>query len=337
MALLFADSFDHYNTGQILRKWSSVSGGTYTIGATGRNSTNGFNLAGNNELAIQLPAAIATAIMGCAVKWTSGVTSLFFRLYDASTVQLNVYKLADGSIRVTHGGGTVLGTSAPNAVPTPTAVFNYVEVKALIHPSAGTVDVRVNGASVLAITGANTRNSANSQVTQVALAEQGGSGNSPYFDDFYVCDTSGASANTFLGDVRIEYRGPTGAGSTTALTASAGSNYQCVDDNPANDDTDYVSSSTASQKDTYAMADLVSTAGAVVAVAVVSTDRKDDAGARTHSHVVNISGGTEAESAAFSPTTSYSVHQTIFHTKPGGGAWTITDVNNIEAGPKLVT
>lgn len=335
--LLFADSFDHYNTSQINRKWTLVVGNNITIGAVGRNGTNGMAVYGQNsaQIAAILPAQPSTLYIGGAVKLaltSEGAT--IFRVYDLTTEHVNIRLNVDGSITANWQGGSA--SSAAGAVPAFTTQANYIELGVVIHDTTGSMVVKVNGTTVLNLTNKDTKGSANAYATRVAIQPLCGDGQGVLLDDFYVCDNTGTEANNFLGDIRIEYRTTTGAGATTNLTPSTGSNYQNVDDNPANDETDYNSSSNPGDKDTYAMQDLVSTAGAVVAVAVVSTDRKDDAGTRTHSHRVRLSG-TESVSAAFSPTTSYVVHQTFFTVKPGGGAWTITDVNNIEAGMELTT
>jgi hypothetical protein len=339
MALLFCDSFDHYNTSQIFSKWDTADApSNIAISGSGRNGGSGITAIGGATVYKNFPAALSTVIVGFAIKFGNVSDSLqFLYFYDSTTTQLYVRFNADGSLSVFNGSATLLGTTAPSVLPTPTSVFNYVEVKVLHHASAGTVDIHVNGASVLALTGKATAPSGTAQSTKVSISRVLPSANNSWVvDDFYICDTSGGTANTFLGDVRVECVFPDGAGTTANLTPSAGSNYQNVDDNPGNDDTDYNSSSTVTDKDTFNYAALASTLGSVVAVAVNTRDRKDDAGTRTHSHLSRLSG-TEDVGTAFSPTTSYSIHQTIFHSKPGGGAWTITDVNNAEFGYKLVS
>jgi hypothetical protein len=325
------------------RKWSTVSGAATAIGAYGRNGTNGLRVGQSGSagsVTWNLPSNVATVIVGVAAKFTQpGVATAFLYLMDAGTIQVYLQFNTDASISVYNGNGTLLGTTAAGILPSYTAAHNYIEVKVLFHNSAGTVEIRINGSptAALSLTGKDTTNTANAYITQVQLINSApAASQESYYDDFYICDTTGSEANNFLGDVRIEYLAPSGAGTTTNLTPTAGSNYQCVDDNPANDDTDYVSSSTPGDKDTYAMGNLSSTLGTVVAVAVVTTDRKDDAGTRTHSHRVRLSG-TESVSSAFSPTTSYLIHQSFFHTKPGGGAWSIADVNSVEAGVELTT
>lgn len=335
MTLLFADSFDHYNTSQLARKWDGVSSANCTIASGGRNGTNCYQPIGGCFLTKNLTANAGTIIVGGAIKLATAVDqSYYLKLMDNTTVQTMFFINTDGSISAYNGSGTLLGSSAPGVLTTPFSVYNYVEVKVLFHASAGTVEIRVNGSStpVLNLTGKVTAVSGNAYINRVQLArDQPNANMMVMWDDFYICDTAGSTNNTFLGDTRVECVLPSGAGNSAQFTASAGSNYQCVDENPANDDTDYVSSSNVGDKDTYAMTNLSSTSGTVKAVCVTSVDRKDDSGARTHSHVVRLSG-SESTGTAFSPTTSYSVHQTPFETKPGGGAWTITDVNNAEAG-----
>ena len=341
MAVVFADSFDHYSLAQLGRKWSASSGSP-DIGAYGRNGTNGLRIGpsgGAASITYNLPANLSTIIVGGAYKFTvSSVASAFLYLSDAGSIQVYFQFNTDASISVFNGNGTLLGTSSPGVLPSYTSQHNHIEAKVLFHNSAGTVEVRVNGNTtpVLNLTGKDTTNTANNFITQIVFINQSPSASqSVYVDDFFILDTTG-SPNDFIGDVRIECKFPDGAGTTANLTPSAGSNFQNVDDNPANDDTDYNSSSTATQKDTFNYAALASTLGAVIAVVVNTVDRKDDAGARTHNHIARLSG-TEVDGAAFSPTTSYTNHQTVYATKPGGGAWTIADVNNAEFGYKLTT
>lgn len=344
MTLLFADSFDHYNTSQLGRKWDDVHNTVAINAGVGRNSSPGLQTTSsggtNGWVTKSLSVSAATLIVGAAFNFSASVaTQRFVWLTDGTvgpTVQFMLQRNADGSINAYRGdSGTLLGTTAPGVLSS-TAVHYYVELKVLIHPSAGTVDLRVNGASVLSLTGQNTRQSANSFATQVSFGNRDTTGISVNVDDVYICDNSGSTNNTFLGDVRVECLFPNGAGSTTNFAPSAGSNYQCVDDNPANDDTDYVSSSTVTDRDLYAMASLSSTSGAVKAVCVTTTDRKDDSGTRTHAHVVK-SGASVSVGTAFAPTTAYAIHQTVFESKPGGGAWTISDVNGAEAGLEIST
>lgn len=334
MALLFCDSFDHYTTAQASRKWDTV--GNVAIGAFGRNSTSGAHIVGNvSGIGKNLSVNAGTLIAGVAVRFNSAsVVANFLRFYDTGTLQVGLRYNVDGSVSVLGPAGGVLGTSAPAVVTSPTAVLNHFGIVATFHDTTGAVTVYVNTIAVLTLTNVDTKATGNAYANQVNIGEFTSNGQECFFDDFYVCDTTGSTNNTVLGDVRVECKFPDAAGTTANMAAVSGANYTNTDDNPANDDTDYVSSSVVGDKDTYNFAALTSTTGAVLAVAVNLTDRKDDSGSRTHAALARLSG-TEVAGTAYAPTTSYAIHQTIFETKPGGGAWTISDVNSAEFGHKI--
>ena len=102
-----------------------------------------------------------------------------------------------------------------------------------------------------------------------------------------------------------------------------------------NDDTEYVESSTAGHKDTYAYGNLATASGTVYAVQPVPYAKKNDAGpSRSIVSVARLSG-TEEDSAVKTLSTSYAYFGDIRATKPGGGQWTIADVNSAEFGVKV--
>lgn len=155
-------------------------------------------------------------------------SAFLFGLYDvtANGFQINVYFSANAgqgqgpfSLLVKRGGsgGTTLGTSSP--------VFtingwHYIELMATIHPSAGAIILKMDGATLLNLTSQNTRNTANSFVNAIALG-MGLGGNSytaGYVDDIVINDPSGSYNNTFPGDSKVIAGLATGNGSSTAFT-----------------------------------------------------------------------------------------------------------------------
>src|SRR5262249_36678260 len=148
--------------------------------------------------------------------------------------------------------------------------FNYIEVKITISDTVGVVTVRVNGTSTgwLALTSQDTQNGGPSTITNIILGGDlvTNASNAPsHFDDVVILDTTGAVNNDFLGDCRVEAIFPNGAGNYAQWTPSTGSNFQNVDENPPNDDSDYNSSSTAGQIDTFNYSNLSVTSGTVKA------------------------------------------------------------------------
>jgi len=212
----------------------------------------------------------------------------------------------------------------------------YIEVKVTINDSTGVAQVRLGEATEINLTSQDTRNGGNASVDLVRFYQ---TTNPSYVDDVVVMDSSGSAMNDLIGDIKVECLLPNGNGNSSQLAGSDGNstdNYALVDEVPANADTDYVQSATVGQKDTYTYGNLATTAGTVHGVQVATYARKTDAGTRKIASVARLST-TEEDSAEFILSTSYQVLTDVRPTKPGGGAWTIADVNNAEFGVKVST
>lgn len=334
MTLRFMDSFDHYVTADLGKKWTSVHASATVSAGNGRNSTACLRFGNNQHYAAKTLSAQATWIVGAAFKVSTLTYEwLLMQLLDGATLHCDMRLKTDGTLSVTRNG-TVLGTSV--AAISANAWY-YVELKATISDAAGVAVVHLNGAEILSLSGVDTRNSASASANVIRL---GGPGAQQFatmdFDDVYMCDAAGSVNNDFLGDVRVEAVLPNGAGNSAQWTPSAGANYECVDDNPGNSDTDYNASSTAGHKDTYALGDLATSGGTVFGVQTNLLARKDDAGARTLRSVVR-SGSSESTGATTGLGDTYTYLCDVFETKPGGGAWAVSDVNAAEAGMELVS
>jgi hypothetical protein len=334
MSLLFLEGFELYNTvaTDIPRRWTSLSQSGATLPA-GRLGGKCVSASGSLQLSRTLPASVATVVVGAAVRLNSALDSnrLVLTLTDAGTAQLSVAVGLDHCFRVYRGTaiGTLLGTSSVSLV---TGVWYYIELKATINNTTGTYEVRLNGVNVASATGQNTRNTANNSANGV----QFGVINYDWaFDDIYICDTAGSVNNDFLGDIQVVTIQPTGAGSNTGFTPSAGANYAAVDDTTPDDDTTYVEHATASTRDTYAFADLAGTVTAVKGVQTVLLARKTDSGSKTLGDSVK-SGATTSDGTAVSPSTSYTYLTNVRETDPDtAAAWTASGVNAAEFGMKV--
>jgi len=342
--LLFMDSFDHYATADITEKWTSMN--LATINATaGRRGTAGLRFS-NAGASTQkgLPASGSTAVVGVAVKFASlGLAVRFVGIYDAAISRDHVYLQVgpDGAISAWRGGSSalpggsggavLLGTSAAGLISA--GVSAYVEVRVVIHDTAGAVTVRVNGAEVLALVNVDTANGASTAWTLVWLGEFAASGTTVDYDDLYVLDGTGAAPwNGFLGDCRVDARYPTGAGAATGWTASAGANWAAVDETAPNDDTDYVAAAAAGVTDTYVTQDAPVVGAAIYGVQHVLSAKKTDSGAATIAPVIRHSG-VDYVGANLSPGTAYGYLLQIAATNPGtAAAWTEAGFNAAEFG-----
>jgi hypothetical protein len=253
--------------------------------------------------------------------------------YDQTTgdyIDLYLNSLAQFTFR---RNGTNIGSPSARAIGN--AAWNYIEIKVVNDNSAGVTILKVNGEEWLNQTGLDTQTTATT-FNHLRLNTTQTAGNT-YYDDLYVCDGSGSLNTGFLGDVRVQAIRPTGAGGTTQWTASAGSNYQCVDDSDALADTDYVSETTTGEKDTYAFGNVTPTSGTVKGVQAIFGARKDDAGTRTIATVYgNGTPASDVDGTAVSVGDSYGFYSEIKEQDPVAVAdWTISSVNGAEFGVKL--
>lgn len=334
MALLFCDGFDHYATADLLKKWRSGTAATAGIVTSGGRRNGGYvNLQNTGSTAMLLSVSnLATVICGFGFNPASAGTAAILHFLDSTTTQCTLFYNIGGSLSVYRGNGTtLLGSSAGGIVPT--AAWCYIEVKIAIHNTAGTVEVRVNGNTtpVINLTSQNTRSTSNNFANGIAPVAVGAF--SPtWFDDFYVCDTSGSLNNDFMGDVRVDTLLPNGDGNYSQFTCSTGSTHSTLVDETTPNTTDYVSSSTVSQKDSYTMGNLANTSTTVKGIQVCNAILKDDAGARSAANLIR-SSSTDAQGTSTALSTSQSYLLSIHETDPAtSAAWAATAVNAMEAG-----
>ena len=343
MALLKMDPFKNYAS-LLSRGWvASIAsrdgipaylGGTGRFGGTALVSDNG-----QYGCQIGIPAS-QTVVVGVALLFggsTPTQTNVLGLHYGSVNPQIVIRYLSTGEIVVYRGPGiaygTELGRSASGAFPL--GAWHYLEIKAKIDGSTGTVEVRVNGATKLSLTGQNTYYTTSPVVTAIALncLNQGFNNQSVWYSDFYACDTSGLTNNDFLGDCRVESLASSGAGAETQWTPLSGSNY--ANAQTADGDTSYNKSNTVGQVDTYAMDDLSSVTGVIYGVQYLLYARKDNAGSRTVAPVARI-GGTDYAGADENLGTSYAYAPEIKEKSPAtSAAWTISEVNAMEYGVKV--
>lgn len=277
----------------------------------------------------------ATFFQGIALKRvdSNALGGLVFCSDSMATVHVTVsVVIATGAIQVARGThtGTVLATSATGLVP-PDSTWHYLEAMVLLGDAGvGQYQVFLDGAEIIPLTTADTKNGG----TKTVFDSHGLRGNnSCYLDDYYVANAAGSINNTFYGDTEVLALFPIGAGDLTQLTPSAGANWQCVDDTGTASLTDYVSGLTDGDRDRYAMTQIpnagtIHSATITLAAAKLGTDAKF---VRT-----NIkSGATVAEGTSKVLSTSLAyLAPTMRELNPDtSAAWTPSQINAINVGP----
>lgn len=340
MALVFIDGFDHLTTATMSAKGYKISGspliganGSGRHGATGRSA---YTQDIDQMLRAIPSAATYTAGFGVHVSQFN-YTGRFFSFLDAGSLQMELRWSSPELIRVTRNGTTLAtGTTSLNV-----ATWYWIEFQVTVDNTVGAYEVRINGSTELSATNVDTQSTANANINGFALGQTlGAQGSFLSWDDLYLLDSSGgAPTDDFLGDVRVETLLPSGNGNSSQWVgqdADSTDNYLNVDEQSTDSDTTYNESATVGNKDTYAYTDLDSTTGTVYGVAPVPYFRKTNAGSKTLVSVARLSG-TEVDSASKLVLDTYAYNQDIRETKPGGGAWTISDVNSAEFGIKVTS
>jgi hypothetical protein len=344
MALLFMDGFDHYATTDIAKKGWSVGGGAVAIASSSGRRGGGALAAPNNSssgcITRTMPASGSWIIGGSFALVGGSISSApLFSLLDAGTAQCELRLNSDMTLSVTRNGTAVTnGTSAMSLVLTTTYFLEW-KVTIADSISAASCKVRVNGADWITVaTGQDLKNTANASASQVRIgpASSVGSGITAYYDDFYICDSSGSTNNDFLGDIRIDTIYPTSDGNYSQFTPSTGTSHFALVDEATPNTTDYNDGSTVGDYDSYGLGNLAAlTSQTVYGVQVNAAIMKDDAGAKSAAMMVR-SSTTNSDGASASLGTSQVYVSQVYETDPNGSiAWTETSVNAMEAGVKV--
>lgn len=337
MTLLFTDGFDHYGSSDITKKWTaSASCSISTTG--GRRSSGAFSVGLFGGAQKSLPATYTTLVMGAALKFTTNSGYPLMQFIEGGTIHLSLcFESGTQKLQLRRGqyNGTIIATGS---VVLSSSTWYYVEFKATINDTTGSTEVRINGVadSSLTLTNTDTRNGGSGYIDTVGLGQYySGLGNGATFDDLYVCSTAGATNNNFLGDCRVDTILPTGDGNYTQFTPSTGTaHWSLVDENPPNT-TDYVSSATSGNRDSYTFPDLSGLSSQTVyGIQINAAALKSDAGARSLGTMSRLSGTDKDGSGAALPTSIAYISE-IQETDPASAAWTESNINAAEFGVKV--
>ena len=277
--------------------------------------------------------AVTTVISGFGFKMEIlNGTRTIFRCYEPSTTAgLELRTTPAGEIAA-YRTSTLLGTSSGASIKV--NQWYWVEVKAFINNSTGTVQVKVNEATLLNLTSQDTQVGGTAEWRQYEIL---GSAVFPHnfsFDDWYICDDSGSQNNDFLGSVRVDGLLPDGDSATINWTPSAGTtNSALVDENPHTTDTDYVESSTSTDQDLYDYASVPTTLATIHGLQINTIVRETDVSDFTLKTLIKTGTTTSADTAQAIAGTSYETLHRIAELDPDTtSAWTSSGINGAQFG-----
>ena len=319
--LLDYEGFDR-ETNLALSNWWDFGVGSGNVGADGTGALNygrgllvpygnGRTFAAQQEIWWQAHIYVGAVPNGdWAVKWNdSGASQCLFGFE------------ADLRGKVWINGGS-------SATPLPILAFNawyWVQIKLRVAAVGGFYEIWVNGVLQHTFSG-DTQITGNASVNQWALFNSGGE----RFDTVMLYNESGDAPNSRTAECRIYAELATGD-DVVAWTPSAGANFECIDEQPNDGDTTYVST-VVPALDTYEYPGSVAAGSVVFAVAVEMVARKDDGGSNIINPVVSV-GGVDYPGDSFGLTASYQRYRSLWTENPAtGAAWTTTEANAAGAG-----
>jgi hypothetical protein len=370
--LLFMDGQAHYDTAGIAKKYSSLPLAfvTWSVVAEGRfgncikrvstSNAGGAGYLGIAPLMTRLGPWTPTTsgVCGFAIKVDdvsrASVSTLggnpdgLLSIWEGSTFHLVLYLNPNGTFTLARNEASGFGGMIPIAVSSEglaNGVWMFVECKWVIHPTAGTFAVRVNGVPVLDFAGKTTENTINvtlgvwNAVRVAGVTSQAGA---PPLTirlcDLYLADLNATftdDVHDFLGDGTIVTIMPNAAGDATGWVPPAGANWDAVNDRPApDDDATYVATANLGVLDLYNFENIP--AGAIVKGAHINImARKETEGAATVAPLVQPPGSGTITGPAQGVTTLVYDHYITqaYDLNPASGVkFTADDINNGQFG-----
>lgn len=289
---------------------------------------------------------LPTVITGFAFQVSALPSSGFLPLFEcldvtAGEAQNNLAYSSSGQLQFYSGGSTStsIGPASSTGIIVPNT-WNYCEMTSTISSTAGFLECRINGSTVVTMTASqNTQKTANAWVNGFQFSCPQTGTIFSWIDDWYMLDMT--TLNSYLGVVQARGEAPTansGVAGRNAFTPTSptGVNYTNVGNNPPSA-SEYNFDSNPGDFDMFRYPTLPSYVTSVYAVQQWATLLLDSAGSRTVS-LNCYSNGTDSLTSAFTPSLSASLYKQISTTNPNtSSAWSPSTAQAAELGIKVVS
>jgi hypothetical protein len=282
-----------------------------------------------------LPTTNNTLIFGIAILHDGGAYTSVLSFYDDVTLGVNVsIVISTGVITVKTGASTLATWTSPLQINT----WYYFEVKTLCDASVGTVEVRINGTTIISLTGQDTKAGTHDYHNGISFYSSN-QVNHQRFDDIYVCDGSGSTLNDFQGNCHIYGTYPVSDSDTIEWTPSTGvTHYNLVNEVLA-DGITYVESSISALKDLYnfkSMTGILSATTPILGIQI-NTTCETSVGISTIIEPVILSSSVEITGPDTTILSTYVAPHYISTVDPATNlAWTINGLNSAQFGIKAM-
>ena len=340
------DGFDHYGTianllagvyAEYLTSGATLSlattnprTGAYALRATGLSTSPGLfwrRVLGGARTGVGQALGYCIAALPTA---NDALAPIVFRT-GTNLAQVLVIVQSTGAIAVRQSSatGTLLGQTAGPVIFA--GAYQYIEAFVNCHSSTGSVEVRVDGVTVLDISGVNTNPRATGEISQVSSEklQTGAAACAPIdMDDLWCWNDLGSYNNDFPGNTRVGLALLDADTAITDWTRNTGAtDFAATTQIPPDGDTTYIEAAAAGNVSEFGIADAPGSVTAIKALQTCLMMKKTDAGA-SQVQAAMVSGASVANGADRPITTTYTYWPDIFETDPATGApWTPAGFN----------
>lgn len=280
-------------------------------------------------------ASIAQCQVACHIRHAQiANTRDVFVLSQGGTVAVRVQWDGTNSQWVILCGATEVARVS-DATFAVTNTYFHIGVDIKIHASAGWVYVYRDGTLVVSFSGDTDNGSTTFNRLHPGHFTAGQAWTSGgILDDLVWFDSTGEVAPAAIPDYRLYALTPNGNGNYNEWDGSDGNavnNYLLVDEIPANDETDYLTTATANDTESFTMTTFTIPSGfAVEEVIPLAIARKIDALGALGLKLGTRLASTDLLSSTKALGTGYTIYLERQTTKPGGGAWAQADIDGLE-------
>lgn len=337
MALLFVDGFTHYST--LTDKWDYINGTPVITSSQGRFQGNCMTFDSSEYVRKYFQPGMREVVVGFAFRFTSSVSaSAPFVTFASITGGNHCYltwnsTLTSSNFSVNNGAGSIFGTTSSSWTVNE---WRYVEFRAKVGQTSGSYELRVDGVTELSGTNVDFYNASLELIEMISFGIQGSSG-TVQMCDLYICDTTGSTANDFLGVMTVETIRPTADGANVDFTPLSSTNASNIDDTTPDGDSTYNSSATAGDYDSFTTGNLAVGGGVVQGLQTVVRARKTGVAFREISDTIRTNS-LDFDGDNHALPQSYKAIRTLHAVNPDtGDPWTVAEINATEFGYKIQT
>lgn len=336
MALLFIDSFDHYDFKDLNAKDYSFTGDGASIGniafGEGRRSGAALKYFAPDSVFTHDYNPADTLVMGFAMRPVIYRDHRLIRIIDSGSNVLVQFSMNTSGQLILISGGVTKTSGAAAFTPN---TYSYYEIKYVKGTGAnGFAELRKDGVILLTI-------STSTETTQAtgfgSSVEDSGTVSTWFMDDLYILDGTGSVNNDYLGDVRVDAHFADADGAYDVFVPSSGAaSWTHVDDPLPDDDVTFVEAGTITAADVHSM----TTASLGTVIHGVQQDvlaRKTDAGIVTVDVIAEKpSGSGQKINATETASDDYQFHMSILEDDPDDSTtWTDAKINAQEWGYRI--